>query len=147
MIYHRILNIVPCAIQQDLVIYPFYCLSILYIHSLHLLIPTSYSIPLPTLSLLVTTSLFSMSVSMFLFCQMGSSAIFQIPHISDILNVFLFLTYFIQYDNLQLHPSFRFLNSTRQSSSQGSWIYLVCVQQVFTEHLLCAKNCAEEIQS
>ena len=22
--YHRILNIVPCAIQQDLVVYPFY---------------------------------------------------------------------------------------------------------------------------
>ena len=24
MVYHRILNIVPCAIQSDLVVYPFY---------------------------------------------------------------------------------------------------------------------------
>ena len=23
MVYHRILNIVPCAIEQDLVVYPF----------------------------------------------------------------------------------------------------------------------------
>ena len=36
MVYHRILSIAPCAIQQDLVVYP-----------LHLLIPNSQSIPLP----------------------------------------------------------------------------------------------------
>ena len=34
MVYHRTLNIVPSAIQQDLVVYPSYiywCISILYI--------------------------------------------------------------------------------------------------------------------
>ena len=40
MVYHRILSTVPCAIQQDLVVYPSYT-------SLHLLIPNSQSIPPP----------------------------------------------------------------------------------------------------
>ena len=56
MVYHRILNIVR---------------TLLFIHStynsLHLLIPNSQSIPPPPLSPLATTSLFSMSVSLFLF--------------------------------------------------------------------------------
>ena len=39
-IYYRILNIVPCAMQQDFVFYP----SSLY-NSLHLLTPNSQSIP------------------------------------------------------------------------------------------------------
>ena len=28
MVYHRILNIVPCAIQQDLLVYPFFILLV-----------------------------------------------------------------------------------------------------------------------
>ena len=40
MVYHRILNIVPCAIQSDTVVYPS------YIHnSLHLLVPNAQSFP------------------------------------------------------------------------------------------------------
>ena len=39
MVYHGIWNIVPWAIQRDLVVYPFYD------KSLHLLTPTSQSIP------------------------------------------------------------------------------------------------------
>ena len=49
-------------------------------NSLHLPTPNPLTIPLPPLSPLATTSLFSMSVSLFLFC-----AIFQVHlcHISD----------------------------------------------------------------
>ena len=58
MVYHRIVNIVSCAIQQDLV----------FIHSLytslHLLIPNSQSIPLLLDLPLTTSSVFSMSVSL-----------------------------------------------------------------------------------
>ena len=52
----------PSAIQQDLVGYP----SSLY-NSLHLLTPASQSFPCNPF--LATTSLFSMSVSLFLFCR------------------------------------------------------------------------------
>ena len=62
MVYHRILNIVPCAIQQDLVGYP--TNKALY-NSLHLLTPASQSFLCNPF--LATTSLFSMSVSLFLF--------------------------------------------------------------------------------
>ena len=40
MLYHRILNIIACAIQDDLVVYSIY-------NSLHLLIPDSQCIPPP----------------------------------------------------------------------------------------------------
>ena len=63
MVYHRILNTVLYAISRTL----------LFIHSiynsLHLLTPNSYSIPPPTHTPLATTSLFSMSVILFLFCR------------------------------------------------------------------------------
>ena len=55
MVYHKILNIVSCAVQKDFVVYP------LYFNSLDLLTPNSHSIP-PTLA---TTSVFSMSVTLF----------------------------------------------------------------------------------
>ena len=55
-VYHRKLNIIPCAVQEELIVYP----SCVY-NSWHLLIPI-----LPSLSsLLATTSLFSMSVHLF----------------------------------------------------------------------------------
>ena len=41
-------------------------------NSLHLLTPNSLSIPFPPPSPLITTSLFSMSVSLFLFCRQES---------------------------------------------------------------------------
>jgi len=63
MAYHRILNIVPYAIQWDLVVY-----HSIY-NSLQLLAPNSHSIPLPLSSPSATTSLFSTSVSLFLFCR------------------------------------------------------------------------------
>ena len=61
MVYYRILNMVLYAIQYNL-IYPF------YIQKLHLLIPASHSNtpPLPVAPL-ATTSLFSMSLILFLF--------------------------------------------------------------------------------
>ena len=59
MVYQRILNVVPCAIQWTLLfIHPVYT-------DLHLLIPNSQSfLPHPSLA---TTSPFSMSMSLFLF--------------------------------------------------------------------------------
>ena len=42
MVYHRVLNIVPCAMQQDLVAYPFH---VQQLNSLHLPIPNSHCIP------------------------------------------------------------------------------------------------------
>ena len=52
MIYHRILNIVPCSIQKDLVVYP------LYIYQVALLTPTAYCVLSPNPSPLATTPLF-----------------------------------------------------------------------------------------
>ena len=57
MVYYKMLNIVPCAIQYGLVIY------FIYSDNPRLLIYPSY------LSLFVTINLFSMSVSLFLFCK------------------------------------------------------------------------------
>ena len=54
MAYHSILNTVPCAMQYDLVVYP----------AVHPELPI---LPFPPLSLVATASLFSMSVSLFLF--------------------------------------------------------------------------------
>ena len=62
IVYHRILNIIPHTIQQDL-------LFILSIHtSLHLLIPNSQSL-LPDSPPPPTTNLFSIFVSLFFFPQ------------------------------------------------------------------------------
>ena len=60
MVYCKILNIVPCAIQQDLV-YPSY---IEQFASANLKLPILYSAPS-----LATTSLFSLSMSLFLFLR------------------------------------------------------------------------------
>ena len=61
MVYHRILNIMPCAVPWDLIVYRFYIKK---------LISSSPDLPLhlsPIPHPLATTSLFSMSVSLFLF--------------------------------------------------------------------------------
>ena len=61
MVYHRICNIVPCAILRTLLcIHPIYT-------SLHLLFPNFQSFSHPSTSPLATTSLFSMPVRLFLF--------------------------------------------------------------------------------
>ena len=61
MVYPKGLDIVPCAVQQDLIASK--CTT------LHLLAPNSQFIPLPLPPPLATTSLFSTSVSLFLFCR------------------------------------------------------------------------------
>ena len=58
VVYHRILNTVPA---KDFVVYPFY---IYQFASANPKLPIQ---PLPTPSLLATTSLFSVSVILFLF--------------------------------------------------------------------------------
>ena len=60
LVYHRILHVLYS--RTLLFIYPIYT-------SLHLLISSSQSFPPLLLSLLATTSLFCMSVSLFLFCR------------------------------------------------------------------------------
>ena len=85
------------------------CRTLLLIHSiydrLNLLTPNSHSVPLPPPSLLTTTILFSTSVILFLFCRWV-----HLCHILDYIYkwyrmvlFFLFLTSFIQYDNLQFY--------------------------------------------
>ena len=67
MTYHRILNIVLCSIQCDLVVYP----SSVY-SRLHLLIPSSQSVPLPPSFPLTNHKSFlhvSLSLSLFLIHQ------------------------------------------------------------------------------
>ena len=63
MVYHWIVNIVPCPLSRTL----FFVHSIC--NSLHLLTPTSQSLPYIIRSLLATTILFSMSMSLSLFCR------------------------------------------------------------------------------
>ena len=88
----KILTIVPCAIQLELVVYS-------VCNSLYLLIQNSQSIPSPLPSLFGNTSLFFMSVSLFL-SQIGS---FVLYFISNIIYICLYLfTSLI----LQVHPCF-----------------------------------------
>ena len=86
--------IVLYAIQQDLIAYPFKMLQF-----------TSTNPKLPvqaTLSPLKTTSLFSMSMSLFLFCrQVHLCRIFDSRYKQyHVVYFFLSLTYFTQYENL-----------------------------------------------
>ena len=61
MAYYRILNIAPCALQQDFIA----C----FIHTSVCLLISASNLPLPHLFLLVTVSLFFVSVSPLLFCK------------------------------------------------------------------------------
>ena len=98
MVYHRILNIVPCAVQQDLV-YPSYVCN-----SLHLLIPNSQPFTFPPLpQFLATTQLFSVSVSL-QFDRYVHFYRIQIPHINDnIYGICLSFSDFIQYGYVEAH--------------------------------------------
>ena len=58
MVYHRLLNIVPCATQQDLVVYP---------SSIVCICPKHPILSFPSPPTLVTKGLFCMSVSLSLF--------------------------------------------------------------------------------
>ena len=69
IIYYRILDIVPCAQQQDLAVYPFYIEQFVSANPRLLIFPSPTPFPLWYLSL------FSMSVSLF----------FKIPHVSHII--------------------------------------------------------------
>ena len=98
MVYYRVLDIVPC----DRIL--------LFIHSLYnnllLLVPNSQSIPPLSPSPLATTNLFSVFACFGLqisLCHVLDS-IYKRYHIAFI---FIFLTYFTEYDNLEValfHP-------------------------------------------
>ena len=75
-------------------------------NSLYLLITYPYLVPLSPLSPLVTTSLLSVSVSVyFLLHSLVDCVLFYISHISDIIqvSVFLCLIYFPCHSSLQVH--------------------------------------------
>ena len=90
LVYHWMLNIVPCTIQQDLVVYSF---SVKYLASADPKLPIH---PFPTLSL--PRQLLALSMSMILLLFHGEVHLY---HILDstykehhMVFVFLFLTYF-----------------------------------------------------
>ena len=78
-----------------------YCLPVLYIVVCTCSKLLIYLSPIP----LIIVSLFSMSVSLFLFCkQVHAYSFLQIPHMRHhMIFVFLCQTYFTQYDNFQIH--------------------------------------------
>ena len=63
MVYHRILNIVLCAIQQILVGYPFSIQQCVHVH------PKLPNYPFPPFLPQATISSFSKSLRLFLFCK------------------------------------------------------------------------------
>ena len=80
MAYHRILNIVSCALQDLVLFHSLY-------NSLHLLIPRAQSILLPLLLPLGNKSVLYVCESFCFTC-----VLFETPPISDVILVFLFLT-------------------------------------------------------
>ena len=99
MVYHKTLNTVLVLYKRMLLfIYPIYI-------NLHLLVPNSRSIPLPTLHLGNHSSVLYVCESIF---QIGSFVSCFRCHLCDIISfmvfVLLFLTNFTQYDNLQVSP-------------------------------------------
>ena len=79
--YYKILSIVPCAIQQSRLI-TYFIYNSVYMSKV---IQTLNWFLLPHLSPLVTISLFSMSVSPFLFYKYVFCIKFFIPHVSTII--------------------------------------------------------------
>ena len=91
---------VPCPIKYVLVCHLFDTYSCICQSQAPVVSSPSSS---PLLSPLVTISLFSLAVTLFLFCCRFICTIFLIPHISKI-TWYLSFSDFIHYDNLQVHP-------------------------------------------
>ena len=106
VIFFSIMVYSGCRIQFSVL----YSRTLLLTHhhiSLRLLIPISQSFPPLITSPLAITSLFSVSVSLFLFCRQALlcrilDSTFKRYHMVFVL---LLLTYFTQYVSLQAHPS------------------------------------------
>ena len=106
LFYHRILNIVPCGIKQDLVINPSCIYQFAVANPRHPILP--FSILPPSWQ----PQICSLCCESFYLIDRFICVIIQIPCISDIIChlydiqvfVFLFMTYFIEYDNLQIYP-------------------------------------------
>ena len=94
--YYKILNIVPCAMQQDLVIYLFHIQQFVSVNPKLLIYPSLLNFGNHTFVFYVCGSVSVLQISSYV-------SFFQIPHISDIIMIYVFLclTYFTQYDNLQ----------------------------------------------
>ena len=76
--HYKVLSRVPCVMSRFLLV-------IIFVHSsMYMSISISQFIP-PPLSPLVTISLFSTPVTLFLFCKGSFVPVFQILHISDII--------------------------------------------------------------
>ena len=101
MVYHSLLNTVPCDIQLDLVFIHSLC------NSLCLLIPNSQSIPPLTPFPSKPQLCFLCLWVCFCFIDRFIYVIFWIPYVNVLyVFVFLFLICFTWYGNLWLHPCF-----------------------------------------
>ena len=94
--HYRALSRVPCAMQQFLVTYLYVAVCLYQFQS--------SNSSLLHLSSLVTTSLFSAYVTLFLFCKFICTTLLDFTCKLYMIFVFLCLTYFTQCDNLQDHP-------------------------------------------
>ena len=95
--HYRVLSRVPCAIQQVLISYLFYIQQCVYVNPNLQFIPH----PLPPGN---CKFVFYMCNSISVLQISSLVPFFQTPHISVSYNICLCLTYFIQCDNLQVHP-------------------------------------------
>ena len=117
MVYHRILNIIPCAIQSDIVVYSYYSYP-----SLHLLIPNQQTFHSLSSYSLATRNLFLASVSCSCFIDMFICVIFQVPHTSDSIWYLSF--------------SFRLTLPSMIISRSRRWYFLncICLQEILGKH-------------
>ena len=85
LLYYKLLNIVPCAVQQDLVVYLF------YISSLYLLIPDFQFIPHPTSPQTPGNQKPICCICVyFCFTDVFTCAMFQIPCIRNVIGYLFF---------------------------------------------------------
>ena len=124
--YYKMLNIVPCAIQLDLVVYS-------VCNSLYLLISNSQSIPSPFPSLLGNTSLFFMSVSLFV-SQIGS---FVLYFISNIIYICLSLSDLFHLYSKSIHVSVDGIISFVLMAEQYSVVYVNTYHIFFIHSSVC----------
>ena len=91
----------------------------------HILLSYPCLSPPPSLSPLVTTSLFSISVSPFLFCYIFVCIILQIPHIGDTIKYFSFLVWHISLSVIFSRSSM--LLQLVEFHSSYSWVWFHCM--------------------
>ena len=116
MVYHRILNIVPCAIQYDLIVYPS---DLYWFASVN---PQSPIFPSPTSFPPWQPQVRSLHLWVcFCFVNMFICVIFQIPHKSDSI---LFLTSLSMIISRSIHVASNDIISSFLMAEQYSIVYM-----------------------